>query len=68
MYCETGSSIAPRTRGGGAYYKVGAQITNEFLNVGAQITNESLKSGCAKSSISLIEAQKVDAQMRTLAH
>ena len=44
-------------RGGGACSKLGAQITNE-----------SLKSGCAKSAIYLIEAQKVGAQMRTLAH
>ena len=44
-------------RGGGTCSKLGAQITNE-----------SLKSGCAKSAIYLIEAQKVGAQMRTLAH
>ena len=36
--------------------------------LGAQITNESLKSGCAKYAIYLIEAQKVDVQMRILAH
>ena len=29
---------------------------------------ESLESGCAKSAISLIEAEKVGAQMHTLAH
>ena len=39
-----------------------------FSKLGAQITNESLKSGCAKSAIDLIKAQKVGAQMRTLAH
>ena len=44
-------------RGGGACSKLGAQMTNEFL-----------KSGSAKSAIYLIEAQKVGAQMRTLAH
>ena len=36
--------------------------------LGAQITYESLKSGGAKYAIYLIEAQKVGAQMRTLAH
>ena len=44
-------------RGGGA-----------SLKLGAQITNEPLKSGCAKPALQLIEAQKVGAQMRTLAH
>ena len=44
-------------RGGGASSKLGAQITNE-----------SLKSGCAKSARYLSGAQKVGAQMRTLAH
>ena len=44
-------------RGGGACSKLGAQITYE-----------SLKSVCAQSAINLIEAQKVGAQMRTLAH
>ena len=45
------------SRGGGACSKLSAQITNE-----------SLKNGCAKFAISLIEAQKVGAQMRTLSH
>ena len=36
--------------------------------LGAQITNESPKSGCAKSAISLTEAQKMGVQMRPFAN
>ena len=51
------SNVKIMSRGGRACSKLGAQINNE-----------SLKSGCAKSAIYYIEAQKVGAQMRTLAH
>ena len=44
------------------------QVGGACSKLGAQITYDSLKSGCAKSAIHLIVAQKVGAQLHTLAH